>query len=255
MDRQAVERLEGLLQRAHVLSAYRDGPAGRSTIADRARCSPSTVYRAEQYLAERGLIEDTPGGPRVTGPGEVVLDQFERCLDVVEGALALDPLLSVTDPPQLVEHLPLLSSAELVEQEPGSPYHIEHRVREVIAGTDERMAGMATGLGSPTLAETMFERIRAGVRVEWVLPAETFEYFRTEYGDLAEQAVSTDETAVYVSDEIPVDLAVYDETLLVMGFDEERGILAAAAITDEPAAIDWAEDLLDGQRDAAERVA
>lgn len=254
MDGAAVERLEGLLQRAHVLAAYRDGPAARSTIAERAGCSQSTVYRAEQYLEERGLVEDSPEGLRITGPGAVVLRQFEQCHATIEGALTLSALLEVVDAPALVEQLPLLADAEIVEQEAERPYHIEHRVREVIAGTEERMVGMASGLGSPTLAETMFERIGAGVRVEWVMPTETFEYFRAEYAESVEEALSTGDTAVYTSDDIPVDLATYDETLLVMGFDGDRGVLAAAAITDEPAAVEWARELLDECKDRAERV-
>lgn len=254
MDGAAVETLSGLLQRAHVLAAYRDGPAGRAEIAELADCSRSTVYRAEQYLDERGLVEDTPNGYRITGAGETVVAQFETCHAVVEGAMQLGPLLSHVDSPELDRHLHLLSDAELVVQEPSRPYHIEHRMRAVIADTEEEMVGMTAGLGSPTLAQTMVERIRAGVGVDWILPPATLEYFETQTDELAEDTFASERTRVSVLEELPMNLVIYDETLVVLGFDGDRGVLAVAAITDAPDAVSWARGVIDDCRGVAERV-
>lgn len=252
MDRASVDDAAALIQRANVLEACREGPVGRSTIADRADCSRTTAYRATADLEDRGLIERANGGYRLTGSGAAMLDHLGAFRTKLAGTSRIQPLFDFVDSPALVEQAHQFADAELVVQDPAAPYHIETRLQSVIDDTETEMWGMTTGLGSPALAEAMFERIEAGVDVEWVLPADTYDHFVTEYGTLSAHAVDDEQTTVHTRDAIPLDLAVYDETLVVIGFDHERGVIGAVALTDEPDALRWArERFADCRRDAS----
>lgn len=243
-----------MLQRADVLEACRDGPVGRPEIAERAGCSRSTAYRATGTLSERGLIDRANGGYRLTGAGRATLDHLRRFLGQLDGTDQIRPLYDYVEDPAFVRRAHLFADAELVTQEAERPYHIENRVKAVIEGTQDRMIGMTAGLGSPALADAMFERIGDGVEVDWILPADVYGQFNDAYGDLSAASVEGGQTAVHVNDDVPVDLAVYDETLVVIGFDRERGVLGVVAIAEEPAAVAWAREAFEACREAAERV-
>ena len=254
MNRATVDEVAALIQRADVLAACREGPAGRTTIAERADCSRTTAYRATADLEDRGLIERASGGYRLTGSGRAMLDHLGEFRSKIAGTNRVQSLFDYVDTQALVAHAHLFADAELVVQDPAAPYHIETRLQSVIGDTDEEMIGMTTGLGSPALAEAMFDRIEAGVDVDWILPAETYDHFVTEYGTVSTHAVTDDQTAVHTRAEIPIDLAIYDETLVVIGFDADRGVIGAVAVTDEPEALRWARDRFADCRSRATRV-
>jgi len=249
-----VEQAVALVQRAAVLDACLDHPADRSTIADRAGCSRSTAYRATGELSDEGLLERTNRGYRLTGAGRATLDHVRQFVGKLQGTQRLEPLLEHVGDSAIVRRAELFTDAEIVTPQASSPYHVENRVKAVIEGTEERMLGMTAGLGSPALADAMFDRIRAGVRVEWVLPTETYDHFNTAHGDLSADAPEDGQTAVFVRDAIPHDQAVYDDTLVVIGFDHERGVLGSVAITEDEAALRWAEEQFTDCRLAAKRV-
>lgn len=45
---------------------------------------------------------------------------------------------------------------------------------------------------------------------------------------------------MYVVDDVLLDLMVYDDVLVVPGPDDETGVLAAMAVTENPKAVSWA---------------
>ena len=164
-------------------------------------------------------------------------------------------LLSHVHSPELRENVHLLADATFVEDDPETPYTVEHHVREVIDGTEDRMLGFTNGLGSPSLTETAYERLQRGASLEWIFTPETLEHFRSQYDELGERALESENTAFYVLDEAPINLAIYDETLIVIGFDDDRGVLSAVAITQSPEAVAWGQRVIERYRATAERVA
>ncbi|WP_440988459.1 helix-turn-helix transcriptional regulator [Haloarchaeobius baliensis] len=254
MDATAVDDTVALLSWGPILEACHDGPVDRSEIAERAGCSRSTAYRATTDLREEGLLERTDRGYRITGEGAAVLAQSQQFVAGVEGTARLQPLLEYVDNPAFVDLAARFADAEVVAPLESVPYRIENRMQSVIEGTRERMFGMTDGLGSPALAEAMFDRLRSGVTVDWLLPREMYDQFTAAYGPLSTHADDGGATTVFVHDELPVNLAVYDETLVVLGFDRERGVLGAVAIADDPVALQWSQETFEACRGAAERV-
>lgn len=249
-----LEDSTSLLQRAHILDACQHGPIGRTTISERAECSRSTAYRATSELTDRGLLERTDNGYQLTGAGAAMLDHVRQFLAKQKGTTQILPLFEYVDEPEFIRHAHLFGNAELVTQDASNPYHIENRMKELIEDTQEQMLGMTTGLGSPALAEAMIDRIRAGVRVNWILPTDMYAQFNADYGDLSTHAKTDGQTAVSVRDDILIDMALYDDTLAIIGFDHDRGILGAVAITDNPTARRWARDTFEKHRQETEQV-
>ncbi|WP_396613609.1 helix-turn-helix transcriptional regulator (plasmid) [Haloferax sp. S1W] len=254
MKKSDVESVAPLLERAHTLAAIRGGERDRMEIAERADCSRATVYRATSDFEEQGLVEHTPNGYRLTGLGQTVLTQAEQFQAGVEAARHLEPVLAYTSPPELLENIHLFTDATVVEAEPSAPYIIEQEIEAIIREVDEYMTGITRGFGSPKVMETTFEQIHSGVEVEWVLTQETFAGVRTQYDESHTELLSLETTATYAVDEAPLDIGIYDDTMIVAGFDDETGTVGAIAITDNPAAVNWGRRLVAEYRKQGERL-
>jgi len=254
MDRAALEDVTALLQRAHVLAACLDGPVGRSAIAERADCSRATAYRATTDLEARGLLEKGADGYRLTGSGRAALTHVEQLRASVDGARHLEPVLEYVDSPRLVENVDLFTDATVIEADAEAPYAIEQHLESIIAGASERIYGAAKSFGSPALLARTVERVEAGVEFEWALPRAVLDRLDRQHGELHATVQAHDNTTVYVVEDVPVDFSCYDDTLVLTGFDADRGTLAAVATTEDPAAVQWAQRVFETYRDRGERL-
>ncbi|WP_082256246.1 winged helix-turn-helix domain-containing protein [Haloferax sp. ATB1] len=255
MDYSGLDRDTTLLQRAPVLAACRDGPVGRSTIAERAGCSRTTAYRATTDLERRGLVEQANGGYRLTGLGSTLLDCVDGFREAVDGARRLRPVLARIDAAELRENTRLFADATVVEADPEAPYAVEQHLDTLIADTSDRICGAATSFGSPGLLARTVERVEAGVEFEWALPTAVLDRLERQHGELHATVLAHDNAAAYVVDDVAVDFSCYDDTLVLTAFDAGRGTLTATATTDDPDAVAWAEEIFGRYRDAGELVA
>ena len=237
-----------LLSHRPLLAAARDRPVDRSTLEAELDVSRATVYRQTAALVDEGLLERTAAGYRTTGPGEAIVDaatRFERSLAAAD---RLGPLLEHCSPPALTESLHLFADATVMEADPEAPYAIEQHLESIIADTTERMYGAATSFGSPMVLTRIVDRVEAGVEFEWALPQEVLDRLENQHGELHATVRAHDNTAVYVTEDV-VDLSLFDDTLVLTGFDADRGTLAAVATTDDPDAVDRALDVFETHRE------
>lgn len=254
MDRDAVDHAMALLQRAPVLAACRDGPTDRGTLAERAGVSRATAYRATNTLTERGLLERGTDGYRLTGPGRAVVAHIESFEAGLAGARTLAPVLARVDAPELISNAHLFTDATVLTADPSTPYRIDQELAGIIADTSEEMVGVTSSFGSPTVMERSYEVVRSGVPVEWVLTPETLAGVRSQYGEGHDELVAMDTTATYLVEDPPFDLAIYDDTLVVPGYDPDSGAVAAVATTDDPDAVAWARGVFEEWRERAQRL-
>ncbi|MFD1646543.1 helix-turn-helix transcriptional regulator [Haloarchaeobius litoreus] len=252
MDRDAVDDAVALLQRAPVLAACRDGPADRATIAERASVSRATAYRATNALTERGVLEREAAGYRLTGLGRAVLTHIESFDRGLAGARTLAPVLAHVDAPELVSNTELFTDATVVTVDPSAPYRLDQELAAIVADTEREMVGVTTSFGSPTVMERTYEVIRRGVAVEWVLTPAAFEGVLEQHGEGHDQLMAMDTTATYLIEHPPLDIAIYDDRLVVPGYDGESGAVTAMAWTDDAAAVEWARGVFEACRDRAE---
>ncbi|WP_257299493.1 winged helix-turn-helix domain-containing protein [Haloarchaeobius sp. FL176] len=254
MDREAVDDAVALLQRAPVLAACRDGPIDRGTLTERAGVSRATAYRATNVLAERGLLEREAGDYRLTGLGRAVLTRVESFEAGLTGALTLAPVLARVDAPELVSNTHLFTDETVLTADPSAPYRIDQELAAIVGETTRKMVGVTTSFGSPTVMERTYEVVRSGVAVEWVLTPGAFDGVRDQHGEGHDELMGLDTTATYLADELPLDIAIYDDTLVVPSYDAGSGAVAAVATTDDPDAVAWGRGVFEDCRDRAERL-
>lgn len=253
MDRADVDDAVAILRRAPVLAACRDGPVDRSTITERTAYSRATAYRATDALTDRGLLEREPTGYRLTGLGRAVLAQVDEFDAGLTGARRLGPVLAYADAPELAANANLFTDARVVTADRAEPYRIDRELEAVVADTDRRMVGVTTAGGPPSVIERTYEAVRAGVETEWVFTREALASMVAQH-EGHEELLVLDTTATFVAEGLPFDLAVYDDTLVVPGYDDERGVAAAVVLTDDPAAVAWGHAVFERCRDRAERL-
>lgn len=239
MSRTPLDEIGSLVQRAPVLDACRDGPVGRPTIAERADCSRATAYRATGSLEERGLLEKVANGYRLTGFGRSVLRQIELFRSGLDGTATLRPVLTHVDAPELAANADLFTDATVVQSTPDAPYSVDQHIASIIESTEESMTGLTSSFASPSVMAATYEVIRSGVDVEWVLTQSAFDGVRRQHNEGHDELMTFDTTTTYIVEQSPLDIGIYDETLVVAGFDDESGIVAAVATTDDDAAVEW----------------
>jgi len=255
MDASGLEQDIRLLQRAPILAACRNDPVDRSTIAERADCSRTTVYRATTALEADGLLEQDDGGYSLTNFGTTILDRITQFRAELDGARHLTPLFDRIDAPELRENADLFTDASVIEASPDAPYAIDQHFASVIRANTEVWFGFTRAYGSPIVVEAVSEAIAAGASAEWVFTRETVERLSQQYPEAQTELRALDRTASYVVDSLPFDFAVLNDTLVLIGADAETGVHAAIATTENPEAVAWARDIFERYRDRAERVA
>lgn len=243
MDQSALDNDIQLLRRAPMLAACRNDPVSRSTIAERADCSRTTAYRATTELVEEGLLGKADDGYRLTGFGTTTLDRIEQFRAALDGARQLRPVLDHIDAPVLRANVHLFADATVIEADSEAPYAIEQHLESIIANANERIYGVSTSFGSPITLTRTVDRVEAGVEFEWGLPRAILDRLESQHGDLHTTVRAHQNTTVHVVEDAVVDFSLYDDTLVLTGFDSNRGTLAAVAITDSPDARAWADRL------------
>jgi len=196
----------------------------RSTLESELDVSRATAYRQTAALVKEGLLEQTSRGHLTTDGGAAVLDAADRFERSPAAADRLGPLLERLSPPELSENLHLFADATVIAVDSKAPYAIEQHVGSIIADSRERIYGAPTSFGSPVTLTRTVGRIKSGVDFEWALPEAILERLEGQYGELHETVLAHDNTAVYVTENV-VDLSLYDDTVVLTGFDADRGTL------------------------------
>jgi len=254
MDPTGVEESSSLLQRTPMLAACLDGPTDRATIAKRAACSRATVYRATDDLIDRGLLERTAGGFRTTNFGTTLLEHAKRFHTDVDGASKIRSLLEYMDVAELVEHTHLFTDATVIEADSSSPYIIEQRLESFVRGATDEIRTVSDSFGPPTAITQTYERIIAGTEFEWITTQAMIDGLRTQYGEPLADIEDRENVAVYVVPETTLNYTIFDDQLVLVGTDDERGSIAVIVTTDDSEAVEWGRRVVDDYRQRATRV-
>ena len=255
MGKSPLERDIRLLQRAPILAACRDGPADRSTIAERAARSRTTVYRATTELEASGLLEKGSDGYSLTNFGTTILERLSQFRNELDSVWHLKPVLDRIDAPELRDHVELFADATVVEASADAPYAIEQRLVALIGANTGEWFGFTREFGSPAVVEAVSQAMFDGTSAEWVFTSEAVGRLSEQHPEAQTEMRALDRTASYVVERLPFNFAVFGGTLVLIAIDPTTGVHADIAITETPDAVAWARHLFETYRDRAERVA
>lgn len=240
MRQEEAEAASALLKRAPLLAAMRTGTVTRRALQERFDLARTTAYRATVDLEERGLIERTGDGYELTSTGRAVVDSSGRYLESLAATERLRPLLEHVDEPDLLGSLHVLDDAEVMVADADEPFRLIDWWTEQSAVVD-RLRILTVSTGRRKGFETIAGRVDAGADVEVVFSPNALEGAHRVAPDLLDQFVRREPPPAYVHREIPFNLAIFDDTVAVVGTDADTGIPAVYVVSDETDAREWAE--------------
>jgi predicted transcriptional regulator len=242
------------LEQQPILAAIREEPLGRGDLEQRFDVSRTTIYRATADLEDRGLIEPTNGNYRLTAHGLAVTASIDQYHDSLAAAERLAPLLEFVDHPILLRSLHLFEDAELLTADPGEPYWLTEWLTTQLAEVDF-FRGLDPVMGNAQQHEIGLERVEAGADIASVISrTRVAEWGTTTADQLAAAKRRLGECNAFVGDDLPFTLQVVDETVVVVGLDDETGLPAVCAVTERAETRDWAMALYRRYRRNAEPV-
>ncbi len=227
-----------VVRRGTLLSALKSEPASSSELASRVDLSRSTIHRATDSLAERDLIEKSDGTFRLTTYGEVVAEELIDFRELMAAIRLLKPFLSYVDVPNFpIEDF---IDAVVIEPKPRQPHYTVHNIMKLIEETEYLRA--FSSVISPFYVDIARREMLNGMRAEAIFDVETMDIILSEYNEPTEETIQTGRFDVYVHDEIPFELFIFDEKIGLAAHDE-NGIARVLVVSSSPGAINWGEQL------------
>lgn len=252
----AVAHLARSENRLRVLAALADGAATRRELEEETGIARATVGRALAGFEERGWVVETAGREYETTPsGARLAGQFAPFLEAVA---AIDRLgdrvawLPTDDVPIDLRHF---SDATVRRPEPADPLAPAMALTDRLRGAGEFhcLVGVAPPLG---FEQAMRDGVVAGELVtRHVITAEELAYLRKDLERLARWREYVDAGGnLYCYDgDVPCNLLVFDETVVIGGQPVEQGP-AGLVESEDDTVRSWAHGVISVYQRESERL-
>ena len=233
----------------------------KCTLVERARNeggpSRTTIHRMITRLQEDGYVNIRSGSYELSEAGESLQDSFEQLRDIVAGAIENQSFVRWL--PAELGSLPLeaIENAALIHNTPDQPHNVLNAFVSG-AGIDlEAFRGMGA-IRSPALDQAYRPVVKHTPSVTVVLTDEVLFQFHADHRfvDYAAQVdysaylndgcIRTDARLLFVPGPIPLHLAVYDDSRVIMAPAPSTGVAEAestALESTDSSIVEWALDL------------
>lgn len=250
-ERLATDRLIEFIRYRPVLEALFQTPLDRQEIERRLDISRATSHRFTKRLIELGVVEKTDGEFRLTGYGEVVVDETFRYETNVRVARQLTPLLDVICEYHREFVIGPFADATVTTADPEDPYRPVNRFVS-LARESEIFRGFNTTQMVPLSMEGFHRELIEDTETEVIYLPAAVETLLETYPERAAKAMERGHLALRSRDALPYGLAIFDERVGIGGYDEETGTLRVFVDTDAAIAREWAESVYELYREDSE---
>ena len=240
-------------RRIRLLERLVEGPVKKRDLPGEISTSRSTVDRAIKELEAAGLVIWTDQGYEATLAGRLLAAQYRtfarQSVSVVDALPVLDALPS--DAPM---EPALLDGCEIVETAGASRYELPMPVIELLDRAD-RLVVVLTAKMEPQALKPLRNRVVAGkLSVEAFLAPELLDVLERQFRSTA-SSLASGNGRVYETEVPPFGLTYApDEGEVIVGVGTDEQSAVGLLCNDTPAAVRWAEDLLEDLRDEAIEV-
>ena len=249
--------LETAVVRKPVLEALATAPRHRRELQAELGLSKTTCHRIVRTFDDEGLLRRTDEGYELTPFGRAVAEQVDRFDSTVRTAFELRPLLAAFESADVTFDVDLFADATVTKPEPGDPYPFVDRSMELFRNSETIRVIDRTQFIPPLYVEKALENaIETGMRGEFVVPKSIALEDMTELADLQRRVAEGEATGKwFVYEDAPFGMALYDDRVDLRAYDPETETPALLVDTDDPDALEWAEDVYERYREKAEPAA
>lgn len=244
--------------RVRILVALADGPHTRRELMHKTGVSRTTLGRILNEFAECGWAERSTDGPyAATTTGEHVAAAFTPLVDAMAAVRSLGEAVAWLPASVHDVGLDAFRDATVRRPDPNAPLSFARELVDRIE--DAESVRTLTYLAPPghSVAEVLHNRIRdAGVTSEFVLAGGLAGHLAEDPERRPRWRESIDAGAVVYDYDgyISCNVFVIDGTVLVVNTSPEDGSPGAFVESDDPRVFEWADDLVTGYREDAERL-
>jgi predicted transcriptional regulator len=252
-ERDARGSLFDVVRLAPALDAFRERPLDRRDLEQRLGVSRSTSFRFLRTLDELGLAERSAGTYALTGSGEVVAEAVGTFDDTVRTAFRLGPVLEAVRGIEPSPDIAAFADATVRSTEEGDAHSPVNRFISLVEGTTS-LRCLDSNAIVPLYISDIQERIVDGLETEDVLTPSVVANVLAENPDKCVEACRSGHLTVYLHDDPPCGLAIFDDRVGIGVPDGETRTLQAFVDTDSSAAREWAEAVFESYRSDAVRM-
>lgn len=232
-----------------------EGTATRRDVRSEVDASRSTVRRTLEGFLDRGWVESTTEGYRITTAGKLMADVFGRLGERVERVETYAPLLRWLPPSSLDVDLAWLEGGTLTVATEADPYAPAQTQTETVR-TAERFRGFLPAIEREG-TELVHERITAGELTASIVvsPAVKAVIHSDPFAEQFREQLATGRLDVFVSpDPLPYYLGLPDQDGVEIGGMDEDGIPRALLQSTNDDLRRWGEETFESARADAERL-
>lgn len=243
--------LSNSANRVDVLRILADDAHSRHELVEVTDASRPTVGRVLSEFEQRNWVRRDDRLYELTPLGRLVMNAFDNVLSIMETEQKLRTAVEWIPTERIGLDLELITDATVSTPEPGSSHQPISRFIELVEG-----AGSARGFGIATLApksaETLFQKARSGMDTEIIYPSSVLEDNLQSTPDLARDAITNGTLRPMVHEDLPCGLYIFDNRVIIGGYNRDTGVLRVVLDTDAPVALAWADALYSRYRREAD---
>ena len=240
VDAVDVDGLVEVVKRARLFEALQAGPQNLRQLDASLETSRSTIHRTSQSFIDQGLLSKSDEMFELTGLGELVGDELTSFRTRIESLRRLEPFLNTVEPAALDIPIEQFDDATVASPTAGQPHVGVRRIVEGIEASES--IRMFSRIISPIYVGAAKREMLNGTEITVVFDADLMDIIVSEYYTEALEALDTGNFEVYLHDDVPFELFIFDDAMGMAAHDE-NGIPRAFVETTSPAAIEWAESL------------
>lgn len=255
MRRYSPEKLaaDSITRRLLLETIAAKGPAPATVLEGDVDLSVSTINRVVNRFERENLLERTSEGIVLTAAGEVLLSEIERFVGVVETTRHLEPLLTALTHAPIEFESDWIHLTNVTRATPSNPYAPLSRYSELFSeATEKRLVGDQFVIPEQGVKTAMRE-IGESVHCACVWSEQAVDRMAEQFPDMIEWSLDRENLTARVAESVSLDLALFDNHLLVYGFDE-RNVITVLIDSDNPEIVQWGETVFEALFEQAESV-
>ncbi len=246
MSRHSAEKLaaEVITRRKLLETISAAQPASATDLEHEIGRSVSTINRVVSTFERENILERTADGIRLTAAGDVLLSEVEWFVETVETTGDLQPLLASLDGAPIEFDTDWIRVSNVTRAASDNPYAPLSRYSELFSDAEEkRLIGDQFVVPEQGVKAAMKE-IDDSVHCTCVWSGAAVERMAERFPDMIEWSAQRENLTARVTENVSLDLALFDDHLLVYGFDD-TGILSILIDSNNPAVVEWGETVFE----------